>query len=397
MMRAIGLMSGTSMDGIDVALLHTDGVEVQLTGKSLTFPYTAEARAMLKRAIAAAVEMMTPGFAEKTLGKTIHQENDNPYVMLESLGQENGVIRDIISAEKTLNQMHIDAVNAFMQHFGITASNVDVIGFHGHTIAHNPAAGYTWQLGEGKVLAKALGVDVVYDFRTADVKGGGQGAPLVPLYHAALFRRHAKPVCVVNIGGVANVTYLAVDGRISAYDVGVGNAYLDDWVHKHTGETYDKDGAISAAGKVHKDSVAQWMNIPFFAKQPPKSIDRNEFTLEGLSALSLEDGAATLAYFTAAGITKALDFMPQKPAGWFITGGGRHNPTIMQHLASMLGNAMHDIDSYIIGETPINGDAIEAEAFAFLAVRTLKGLPISLPEITGVDAGIVTGGVVCER
>jgi len=272
---------------------------------------------------------------------------------------------------------------------GITKADVDLIGFHGHTIDHRPQERMTWQIGDGALLAELTGIDVVNDFRSADVKEGGQGAPLVPLFHAALVKDNEKPVAVLNIGGVANVTYIS-ENNIIAFDTGPGNAMLDDWVFQHNGKSYDEDGELSLEGNINEEALAKLVSNAYFEETPPKSLDRNHFSMDVVTALSLNDGAATLAAFTAESIALGAKFFPQEVKSWYVSGGGRHNKRIMSELSSRLSGDVHNIE-----DLGFDGDALEAQAFAYLAVRSIRKLPLSLPSTTGVKKSSVTGGVFC--
>jgi len=339
--RAIGLMSGTSMDGIDVAAIETDGERVPWTAGAMTLPYSADTRARLADAIR-------------------HPD------------------RDATALERELTDRHIEAVRSYLKTLPEDKRQIDVIGFHGHTLVHRPERRFTRQLGDGDRMAQALGIDTVFDFRSNDVAAGGEGAPFAPVYHRALARGTDRPAVFVNIGGVSNITY--VDGEeMLAFDTGPGNALVDDWVEQHTGRSYDANGAIAARGSVNRHILDQLLDNPFFARKPPKSLDRQDFSAQPVQGLSLEDGAATLTAFTAHVIAKSVDHLPKTPAQWLITGGGRHNATLMQMLAELLPGKVQPIES--IGA---DGDGLEAQAFAFMAVRTLLGLPISFPETTGV-------------
>src|ERR1700742_1001460 len=245
--KVIGLMSGTSLDGVDAALIETDGEDVVRPLASLTITYDAETRAMLRAALEEA-----RGVAE---GGSI------PYA-----------IRD---AEQRLTEAHAEAIRALLKKAGLAADQVALVGFHGQTILHRPERHWTWQIGDGAALARAIGIDVVNDFRTADVKAGGQGAPLVPLYHAALARKTklAPPLVLVNIGGVANVTYISGD-TVLAFDTGPGNAPIDDWMHRHSGKPVDEGGAVARTGKVNDAALTKMLEDPFFDRVPPKSLDR---------------------------------------------------------------------------------------------------------------------------
>ncbi len=270
---------------------------------------------------------------------------------------------------------------------------VAVLGFHGHTILHQPEAGRTRQIGDGALLAAETGIDVVCDFRARDVAGGGQGAPLAPLYHAALAAELAKPLAVLNLGGVANLTWIGAgadesEGAVRAFDTGPGNALIDDWAARHSGRPLDLDGALARAGRTDEAALASLLEDPYFARPPPKSLDRDAFDPGPVAGLSPADGAATLTAFSAAAVARALDHLPVPPRRWLVTGGGRHNPALMAALAERLEAPVAPVEA--VGW---DGDALEAQAFAYLALRSLEGLALSLPGTTGV-ARPMPGGVV---
>ena len=332
-------MSGTSLDGIDVAMIDTDGRQRVSQGPALTLPYPQEFRERLRSV----------------------------------LGGE-GPVREV---EEELTRLHAGAVEQFLCEHPRTA--VDVVGFHGHTIFHRPAEGRTWQIGGGALLARRLGQNVVGDFRSADVAAGGQGAPLAPLYHAALAAGLPKPLAVLNIGGVANVTWIGGPEEILAFDTGPGNALIDDWVRGHTGAAADVEGALARAGAVSAADVENFLASPYFDRPPPKSLDRDDFRKGSPTRLSLEDGAATLTEMTAASVAAATRHFPAPVEQWLVTGGGRHNPALMEALSRRLDAAVQPVEA--VGW---QGDALEAQAFAYLAVRSVLGLPLSLPSTTGV-------------
>jgi anhydro-N-acetylmuramic acid kinase len=362
-LRALGLMSGTSLDGIDVAMIKTDGMAKLVRGPSTTLPFAPDFRRVLVQALADA--------------RTLTDRRDRPA----SLAQ----------AERDLTEIHAAAVAAFLQTHGIAGTSLDVIGFHGQTVLHKPQAGLTVQLGVGQLLADLTRCPVVSDMRAADVAAGGQGAPLVPIYHQALTaNRPERPLAVVNIGGVANVTWIGPDGRLIAFDTGPGNALIDDWMMKRAGVAYDDGGAAAARGRVHEDVAQFYLNHSFFAEPPPKSLDRNTFFWDLIDGLSVEDGAATLCAFTAGAIAKAREHMPEEPELWIVAGGGRRNKTIMRMIAGLVQNAV--VPSEAAG---LDGDSLEAEAWAYLAVRSLRGLPLTFPGTTGVAAPW-TGGVLAS-
>ncbi len=289
--------------------------------------------------------------------------------------------------ERDITAAHAHAVAALLDREGLTPGAVSVIGFHGHTIAHRPDEGITWQIGDGARLADCTGIDVVCDIRGRDVAAGGEGAPLAPLYHAALAGDLERPLGILNLGGVGNVTFLGEGGAIGAFDTGPGCALIDDWVRRHDAGSYDVDGSLAASGAVDRDVLAKLLDHPYFDRPPPKSLDRDDFTGD-VGNLSAADGAATLTAFTAEAVGLARAHLPRPPTRWLVTGGGRHNPTIMAALGDVLGAPVDSVE--VVGW---QGDAIESQAFAYLAVRSLRGLPLSLPETTGVPRPL-TGGAL---
>jgi len=347
-------MSGTSLDGVDVALLATDGEVVQEFGPSLTVPYSEEDRRILRRAAEAAA--------------TLTDRMARPGVLAE--------------AEELVTARHADAVEAFLRAQGVSRSNVDIVGFHGQTVFHDPARRLTVQIGNGQQLADRLQLPVAWDMRADDMEAGGQGAPLAPVFHRALAvtKDVPTPLVLLNLGGVANLTYVGPDGALLAFDTGPGNGMLDDWVREKTGRPFDEDGALAAEGTPSTEALEGFLAHGYFAQRPPKSLDRNAFALAPLAPLSPEDGAATLLQFSTLTVAAARRFLPQAPLAWYVCGGGRHNSILMEALGEALGGTtIQPID--VLG---VDGDAIEAQAFAFLAVRTLDRLPLTLPETTGV-------------
>jgi anhydro-N-acetylmuramic acid kinase len=279
---------------------------------------------------------------------------------------------------------------------GVAPDAVDLVGFHGQTVLHEPAAGRTIQIGDPARLARRLGIAVVHDFRAADVAAGGQGAPLVPLYHAALARElpHdvGRPLAVLNLGGVGNLTWIGADPGggedppLIAFDTGPGNALIDDWVRTRTGRPFDDDGRLAAGGRIDAARLAAWLGHPHFLAPPPKSLDRDAFAHVLADAQDLEpaDGAATLAALTAAAVAAALPLLPAPPRRWLIAGGGRRNPVLMRMLAARLSAPGAPVVVEPVEAVGWRGDALEAEAFAFLAVRSVRRMPLSLPMTTGV-------------
>lgn len=363
--RAIGLMSGTSQDGVDVALIETDGETVAQFGPTAYRAYAKAERAVLGAAIAASAALTN--------------RSERPGV--------------VATAEAVVTSAHAEAVERLLADHRLSAGDVAVVGFHGQTVLHRPQQHLTIQIGDGGALARRLGIAVIYDFRAADVAAGGQGAPLVPLFHRALVRRSRAqaPVAVLNVGGIANVTFVDGDAVI-ACDTGPGNALIDDFLRARTGAPMDADGRLAAAGQVDEAAVARFLTHPFFAQRPPKSLDRNDFRgfLEGaLEAAGTADGAATLTALTAAAAARIVNLLPRPPRRWIVAGGGARNPTLMRMLAARLAPAPVETADRAGWST----DAIEAQAFAYLAVRSLRGLPLTLPATTGVPHPLA-GGVL---
>jgi anhydro-N-acetylmuramic acid kinase len=349
--KAVGLMSGTSMDGIDAAVLETDG-EAQLT-------------------IGAHVSTRYPPDLRRTL-----------------LGlQSNGA--DTHSIEREVTDLHCQAVRLLCTSQNLSLATIDVIGFHGQTILHSPQAARTWQLGDGQRMADSLGTAVVNNFRQNDMNHGGQGAPFAPAYHRALVRSCgiSQPIAVLNIGGVSNVTL--IDGELLyACDCGPGNALIDDWVSVHCGVPYDDGGKIAAAGRINNHALTILLSSAYFQQRGPKSLDRNAFSAEPVSQLSPQNGAATLAAFTAAAIAAEAQRLPCVPKEWVVVGGGRLNGYLLTELRRRLSAPVR-----VAEDLGWQGDAIEAQAFGYLAVRSLLKLPLSWPGTTGVSEP-VSGGVL---
>ncbi|KQM65131.1 anhydro-N-acetylmuramic acid kinase [Sphingomonas sp. Leaf17] len=358
-MLAIGLMSGTSLDGIDSALIETDGADQVRPIAFRGEPYSDVARGQLAEATRMAL--------------TFDRPRASP---------------PIVAAGDLITRTHALVVHKLMKEAGVSPADVGVIGFHGQTIAHRPDRGWTWQIGDGAALARTTGITTVADFRSADVAAGGQGAPLMPVYHAALVAGLDGPFAVLNLGGVANITWIGAGGAMIAFDTGPANGLIDQWVETETGARYDLGGALGAAGRVDETVLTAMLDHPFFDAPPPKSLDRHDFTIQPARGLSAADGAATLTAFTAATVADALNQLPERPKRLIVAGGGRHNPTMLAMIAGRTGLTPEPSDT--LGW---NGDAMEAEGFAYMAVRTLRDLPISFPGTTGVAQPQV-GGVI---
>ena len=354
---AIGMMSGTSLDGVDVALIRSDGAWRIEAGPARTSAYSADQRTAIRSC----------------------------------LGQERGSG----AAAAAVTDAHRTALRAFLAAESLHPADVDWVGFHGQTIHHDPQNGRTVQIGDAQALADAGGLPVVSDFRSADVRRGGQGAPLAPLYHAALAAGLEKPLAVLNLGGVANVTWIDAtrpggpveDTPLLAFDTGPANALLDDWMLRKTGAPFDRNGETAARGAADGGRIAAWLGHSWFRAEPPKSLDRNAFDA-AVDDLSVENGAATLTAFTVQSVVRAVGWMPEAPRRWLVTGGGRRNGFLMDGLRSALDAPVDPVEA--VGW---NGDALEAQAFAWLALRVVDGLPTSLPQTTGVS-GPTSGGVI---
>ncbi len=375
MLRIVGLMSGTSLDGVDAAWVETDGERVGALGPALTLPYEPALRRDLRRLLD----------------------------MAEGIGGEDPFLRDV---EARLTERHVQAVERLRREAARAGlAEPELIGFHGQTILHRPlrpgdppgARGRTWQIGDARALARATGLSVAFDFRSADVAAGGQGAPLVPVAHAALAAALPKPLAVLNLGGVGNVTWLGAEGGLMAFDTGPANGPLDDWARRSTGRDYDKDGNLARAGQVDGAVLGRLMEHPYLAAPPPKSLDRLDFDRAlreaGGHLLSPQDGAATLVAFAAVCVAIAARHFPEPPLQWLVAGGGRRNPVLMRALAAALPEPVRPVE--VCGW---NGDALEAQCFAVLAARTARGLPISFPGTTGaprpLPGGQILGGLL---
>jgi anhydro-N-acetylmuramic acid kinase len=353
-LTAIGVISGTSMDGIDVSIVKTDGDRIVTPGAGRTFPYPEDLRRRLLELI-----------AEPSRAQT----------------------EPLLELDQEVTDTHIDAIRRFMMQTCIEPAGVDLIGLHGQTVYHRPEARFTRQLGLGERVAEQLGINTVNRFRHADVASGGEGAPFVPLYHRALAAPLDQPLMVLNLGGVGNVTYIDGDVVI-AFDTGPASALLDDFVLRRQGIPFDEDGRLAASGTVDEALVAAFMQNPYFDRPAPKSLDRQDFhaRAKDVEALSDADGAATLAAFTVESVAAALRHVPKEPRRWLVTGGGRRNAHFMHRLRQRLGVEVAPVET--VGW---DGDFLEAQAFGYLAVRSVRGLPLSLPTTTGVPSPMLGG------
>ena len=361
--RAIGLMSGTSLDGIDIAFVETDGESQVRLGPFATRAYSEAERRLLRAALADA--------------RSLTDSASRPGILPQ--------------AEAFLTRAHAEAVQGFCREQGLDLGSIDLIGFHGQTVLHRPEAGLTVQIGDGQELADVLGRPVVFDFRSADVAAGGQGAPLVPVFHRALATGADLPpdVAFLNLGGVGNATILSGDGRLIACDTGPGNALIDDFVLSRTGAPFDADGALAALGTPDEALLARWLAHAFFDQPPPKSLDRNAFDVTGVEKLSDADGAATLTAFTARSVARLLPHLQTQPKLWIACGGGAHNKTLLSLLEKHLGAKVRAADEF-----GWDAGALEAQAFAYLAVRSARGLPLTYPGTTGAGRPLSGGRLV---
>ena len=352
---AIGVISGTSMDGIDVALIESDGEAQLKTGPAATFPYPAAVAQRLRAVVANLSEAQAPQ----------------------------------LELERLVTDAHVAAVEAFLERHSVARERVALVGLHGQTILHRPRAGLTRQLCDGERAAATLKIDVVSDFRSADVAAGGEGAPLAPIYHAAMAAGLERPLMILNWGGVGNVTYLGPEGEIIAFDTGPANALLDDFLIVRRGLAHDENGALGESGRVDTEALVTLMSDPYFDRPAPKSLDRNHFSAAAacVKRLSDADGAATLSAFTVESTAAALKHVPHAPARWLVGGGGRRNPNLMRRLSQRLQVKVEPVEA--IG---FDGDSIEAQCFAYLGLRSRRGLPISFPTTTGAPDPM-TGGV----
>lgn len=351
---AIGLMSGTSLDGVDAVLVKTDGENQTGYLEGVYEPYTKDFKELLLK-----------------------------------VTKEDVPINVLLRIEKMLTEIHADAVNKLLEKCNLSPEDITVCGFHGQTIRHLPDEGITCQLGDASLLAELTDIPVVADFRRRDMAAGGQGAPLIPLYHRSLFEKQAKPMAVLNIGGVANITYFGSDGEVIAGDTGPGMGLINLLAQNFTEYDYDKDGMLAEHGTPDKEFVEGILEgISYFSKPLPKSADRHDFDSITTDYLIPIDAAATLCYLTIKAVIDSLQTLPEMPKKLWVTGGGSQHPTIMRYFKEYM-----NIDVALVDDLGLRHDYMEAECFAWLAVRRLKGLPFTLKSTTGADRDTV-GGVL---
>lgn len=372
---AIGLMTGTVLDGmIDIALLKSDGDFIEAFGPWAMVPYEKSLCELLEETVVSALEWSFEG--------------PEPDIFCQ--------------AEEALTRAQAQAVRQFITDNGFKVSDIAIIGFHGQTVLHQAPVGKqkgkTRQLGDGRLMAELLGIDVAYDFRSVDMNAGGQGAPLSAIYHQALLQKTdlgkealGKDTAILNLGGVANITWCdAHEGHIIGFDTGPANAPINDWIKKHGLGNMDRDGALAKKGKVDEERLARLLQTAYFDAPFPKSLDRHSFAVTMADGLSVEDGAATLTAFVASTVEKALHLLPHYPRQLIICGGGRHNSALVEAIGKRAR-----ITPILAEEFGWRGDAIEAECFAYLALRVQQGLPISFPFTTGVKIPM-TGGLIAS-
>ncbi len=430
-MRALGLMSGTSLDGVDGALIETDGVQCEAFLAHTFIPYSPEFKAAFKphlgrvpdlcgddgqiAIIPAGPRRQSKLVIPAKAGIHVHtginrhcEEGVSPprqstlgNIALDrhaSLAMTAEVDSSTLPALITeLTHIHAQVVKNLLKQANLTPDQIDVIGFHGQTVYHQPPQegqnGQTFQVGDGQLLADLTGIPVVCQFRQNDMAHGGQGAPLVPVFHQALVADLPKPLAILNIGGVANVTYVGKDDLLG-FDTGPGNGLIDDWMRQHRDQDYDAGGAVASMGSANESLLEVWLSHPYFQKPIPKSLDRDQFRSwcfdnALFQSLCFEDQISSLSTLTALTIAKSRDHMSTPPLAWYVAGGGAHNPYLMKCLERYLAPAKV-LSAESIG---FNGDMLEAQAFAYLAVRSLKGLPLTYPTTTGVDSPR-SGGVL---
>jgi anhydro-N-acetylmuramic acid kinase len=349
-MTAMGIMSGPSLDGVEASLIITDGIDVFEKGSSISRKYPEEVKTLIR----------------SVYGRHIGEDED-------------GLLS---KAEEVVTNFHIKIAQELIEYSTLEAEDIDVIGMHGQTILHKPNEGITVQLGDGKKVANALGIDVISRLRNVDIAGGGQGAPLMPVFHEAITKQAEKPLAFLNIGGIAYVTWIGGSGELVSYDTGPGNMLIDDWAKKHTGVAMDENGDMAVRGTVNEKTLEKMLKLDYFQAPPPKSAGRSMFSelIEQVEGMSADDGAATLTALTVESIKRgAIKHMPEMPVKWIVSGGGTKNPTMMRMLRNTL-------ETEVTSTSKKGWDAeyMEAQAVAFLAVRSIFGLPITYPSTTGV-------------
>ena len=368
LITSIGLMSGTSSDGIDASIIKSDGEnKVHFIGNHF-LPY------------------------EKRVKSKIRNLKEKINLILDL--KKN--ILEIDDLEKEITLLHAGIVNLIIEKFELNKSEIDLIGFHGHTIFHNFKDKKTKQIGDARLLSQLTGLNVVYNFRKNDIKNGGQGAPLVPIFHKLLQikLKLKRPLVFLNIGGISNLTHLNKDKKITSFDSGPGNFLIDKILQLKSNDKiqFDKEGMIAFTGNVDKNILDSYLSDPYYKSLPPKSLDVNDFNLGLLMSLNLKDSVATLSELTSLTIINALNFFSSKPVQIILCGGGRKNKYISERIKKLSNIATNNIDTY-----KINGDFIESQAFAYLAIRSFLKKPISFPGTTGVVKPTTGGDIIKFR
>ncbi len=353
--KVLGMTSGSSLDGINAAIITTDGVDIFEFGKTFDIPYDDNLREALRH-----------------MQKNYVAMNDDEKVRI----------------EKSLTDFHIGAAREIMADY----EGIELIGFGGHVICHKPAEHILYQIGDNQRIADELGVKVVGKFRNADILAGGQGAPLSAIYHAALAQKMEKPLVFVDIGGLSSITFIGQNGELIAFDAGPGNAAINEWVNRHGAMHMDYNGKLAIMGQINENVLNSMMKHKFLALYPPKAADNHTFKdkLEHLEGLTLEDGAATATAFVVEAILKAIDnFVPITPKKLIVCGGGAKNPTMLRFLRQRAKG--FEIES--AQECGFDPMGIEAQAFAFLAMRRIQQMPISFPFTTGAMSEVIGGEI----
>lgn len=368
---AIGLMSGTSMDGIDAALIKSDGENtIDIVGH-----YSCEYDSGFQQLLKSTLDEVINVRARSELNETVKK------------------------VEQDLTLRHVAAVNKLLKKCEINADGVDLVGFHGQTVLHKPEIGLTIQIGDGELLAHKTGIDVIFDLRANDMKHGGQGAPLVPVYHRALANRMKGkltfPIAFINIGGISNLTFIGEDDGLYAFDCGPGNALIDQWMYLKTKRPFDRGGDAGLRGKLIKPIIQSYCQHSFFHQRKPGSLDWRSFEPFIDETVSVEDGAASLSFVTAYGIVNSFRHLPFFPETLIVSGGGAHNRSILKYLKELTSN--HGTVTLTAQSLDLHSDFIEAEAWGYLAIRSLYKLPITFPTTTGCDSPQSGGRFVSHR
>jgi len=360
---SLGLMSGTSVDGIDASIIKSDGEQFLEIVDNLYLKYGKELRLKLKSVI------------DSCSSKDDFKKLSN----------------NIKEIEKKMTLEHARACELIIEKN--KKIKIDIIGFHGQTVIHKPYEGYSLQIGDSKLLSKQMGKTVVSNFRENDILNGGQGAPLTPIYHKLILSKikSSHPSVIINIGGISNITYLEDKNKIISFDSGPGGYLIDKWVKKHSSFEFDDKGLIAESGKLNENILGEILNNSYYKKNPPKSLDVKDFNLSDLNKLSFEDGCATLSMLTAKTICMAINNLKEKPNKILISGGGRKNSFIIKNIKNIAKSPV-----YLIDEFNFNGDFIESQAFAFLAIRSYMKKFITFPDTTGVSKPCL-GGMIFKN